>query len=99
MQQAGGVLKNLFQSLGIEGRLAGFKVVEYWPEIVGPVLAPRSTVKNFEAGRLTIEVVGASATQELLMMKSVLLQAFAERSGPGLVKEIQFVPSAKRTLE
>lgn len=93
MRAAGGVLRELLKHYGLEARLEGFKAAECWPELVGLAFASRTTVKNYENGRLIIEAHGAAVMQELLMMRSGLLRAFAEKHGAGLVKEIHFVPA------
>ena len=73
--------------------MRGFKAAAAWPELVGPALAARSTVLDFQEGRLVIEAGSAAVMQELGMRRAALLAEFEERFGPGLVREIAFVPA------
>ncbi|HVP39141.1 MAG TPA: DUF721 domain-containing protein [Candidatus Saccharimonadales bacterium] len=92
MKDAREVLQQLLRSLGLEERVRGFKAAEAWPELVGPALAARSAVLDFQDGRLRVEAGGAAVMQELSLRRADLLRAFEERYGPGLVREIVLVP-------
>ena len=73
--------------------MRGFKAAAAWPELVGPALAARSAVLDFQDGRLVIEAGSAVVMQELGMRRAALLAEFEAHFGPGLVREIVFVPA------
>ncbi|MBI5836376.1 MAG: DUF721 domain-containing protein [Candidatus Eisenbacteria bacterium] len=92
MKVASDALRGILKAYGLEERLLGFRAAASWPELVGPTLAARSSVLDFQDGRLTVEARGASVMQELGLRRADLVRAFAERHGPGLVREIVLVP-------
>jgi predicted nucleic acid-binding Zn ribbon protein len=93
VKDARDALQGILRSLGLEERVRGFKAAEAWPELVGPALAARSVALDFQDGRLVIEAGSAAVMQELVMRRAAILGAFEERFGPGLVREIVFVPA------
>jgi len=96
MKDARDALHQLLQGLGLEERVRGFAAAKAWDEIAGPALARVTRVADFQAGRLTVEARGAPVMQEVLMLRPKLVEAFAQRFGAGLVKEIQVVPGSGR---
>jgi predicted nucleic acid-binding Zn ribbon protein len=95
LKEARSIVGQVLRSLGLEHRVRGFQAGESWAEIVGPVLAARSSVVDFKDGKLTVEVLAAPAMVELQLRSEELLRGFAERHGDGLIREIRFVPGAR----
>jgi len=95
LKEARSILGQVLRSYGLEHRVRGFQAGESWAEIVGPVLASRSSVVDFKDGKLTVEVQASPAMVELTLRAEELLKAFAERHGAGLIREIRFVPGAR----
>ncbi len=96
MKEAREALRGILRAYGLEERLRGFRAAAAWPELVGPALSARSSVVDFQDGRLTVEARGASVMQELGLRRAELIRAFAERHGPGLVREIALIPGGGR---
>jgi hypothetical protein len=93
VKEAREALQSILKSLGLEERVRGFKAAAAWPEVAGSVLGSRSTVLDFEGGRLVVEAGSAVVMQELAMRRAELLREFEARFGPGLVREIMLVPA------
>jgi len=81
VQAAGGVLRELLKHFGLEARLEGFKAAECWPELVGPAFASRTSVKNYENGRLIIE-----PHHSVFCSSPHSLHVYATRTCPGAAK-------------
>jgi len=92
LKDARDALHGLLRSLGLEERVRGFQAAASWPELVGPALAAHTRVLDFRDGRLVVEAGSAAVMQELALRRAGLLQAFGERFGPALVREIVLVP-------
>lgn len=94
LKEARTLVGQVLRAFGLERRVLGFQAGASWAEIVGPALAARSEVVDYQDGKLTVEVQGASAKMELTLRSGELLKAFAKIHGEGLIQEIRFVPGA-----
>ncbi len=73
------------------------RILQNWPEIVGPELAKRSTPDRFEKGTVWVSVRGSAWAQELRMLEPTILAKIAEYSGdPNLVQDLRFGVRAPR---
>ena len=96
MKDAREALHQLLQGLGLEERVRGFAAAQSWAEIAGPAIARVTAVVDFQGGRLTVEARGATVMQEVQMLRPRLIEAFAKKYGPDLVRDIHVVPGAGR---
>jgi predicted nucleic acid-binding Zn ribbon protein len=69
--------------------------MQSWEEIVGKVVSGRSSPEKFEAGLLTVKVVGAVWAQELRMKKEIILEKLNEKAGEKVFADIRFVVCAR----
>jgi hypothetical protein len=52
----GAVLPSVLRDLGLQKRFSERKLVERWPDVVGPELARRARAMRFERGTLFVHV-------------------------------------------
>ncbi len=90
LRPTGEILESVLANLGLAGRLREREALALWPEIVGPEIARRSKALRIRDGVLCIRMDSAAWSQELLFLKTKILERFDEVFGPGLVKEIRF---------
>ena len=80
------------------------RIVRNWAEIVGPLLAEKSSPSRFDRGTLWVSVQSSEWAQELRMMKRTILAKLAQASGdPELFKDVRFgtrpIPEEEPTPE
>jgi predicted nucleic acid-binding Zn ribbon protein len=67
------------------------RVFRKWPEIVGELLAQKSTPERYHRGVVWVAVSGSSWAQELRMQRGIILKRLRELSGePELFTSIRF---------
>jgi predicted nucleic acid-binding Zn ribbon protein len=64
------------------------KIKLNWPELVGKVIANRTDEINIRQQKLYLKVSSASLRQELIMMKSTLIENVNTYAGKKLINEI-----------
>jgi predicted nucleic acid-binding Zn ribbon protein len=69
----GNVLENLTQDLGWKPALAKSEVLVAWPELVGPVIAARTTAVGIEEATLTVACESTAWATQLRLMSSEVL--------------------------
>jgi predicted nucleic acid-binding Zn ribbon protein len=91
VEAVGGVLGRVLDELGLGRQLAGWKVVEAWPALVGPRVARHTRAVAFRDGTLQVEVEGSAWMQELGYLKRDLVAAIHRELGAADVRDIRFV--------
>lgn len=67
------------------------RVLRQWPEIVGPLLAQKSSPDKYDHGTVWVAVSGSAWAQELRMIKGQILSKLAKAGGePGLFTDVRF---------
>ncbi|HKK71238.1 MAG TPA: DUF721 domain-containing protein [Candidatus Krumholzibacteria bacterium] len=66
------------------------QALESWKDVVGPEIARHSRAEAIHDGVLRVRVESSVWAQELVLLRSQILKGFAERLGPGEVREIRF---------
>jgi len=64
------------------------KIKINWPELVGKVIANRTDEINIRQQKLYLKVSSASLRQELIMMKSTLIENVNTYAGKKIINEI-----------
>lgn len=75
-------------AMKIESKLKEVSVVESWSEIVGKVIASKTTSLFFKNGRLYVTLKSSVIRNELLMIRESLRIKINERAGEEIVKEL-----------
>jgi len=89
-QAIGNVFARLFRDLGIEKAIQQNMAVTRWPEIVGGRIAEISNARKIENGVLFIEVSSPVWRNELVFMKSNLINSVNQALAKNIVKDIKF---------
>ena len=66
------------------------RALECWPEVVGEEIARHTRAVSIHDGVLRVQVESSVWAQELVLLRSRILEGFAQRLGPGEVREIRF---------
>jgi len=83
-------LDQLFRDLGFETKVSQVRIVNKWPELVGPTIARISHAERVTDGILYIKVRSMSWRTELLFQKKNILERIENEMGKGVIKDIRF---------
>jgi predicted nucleic acid-binding Zn ribbon protein len=83
-------LPQVLQQMNLGERLREGRIMDLWPEVVGPTVAERSRPVKCHDGVLTVAVSSSVWLQQLTMMRQEIVRLFAERIGKGAITEIDF---------
>jgi predicted nucleic acid-binding Zn ribbon protein len=89
-QSIGNVFTQLFQDLGIDKAIQQNMAVSRWAEIVGERIAQISEAERIENGVLIVKVSSPVWRNELVFMKSNLINSVNEALAKTVVKDIKF---------
>ncbi len=89
-QVIGNVFTQLFHDLGINKTIQQNMAVSRWSEIVGERIAQISEAERIENGVLHIKVSSPVWRNELVFMKSNLINSVNEKLAKNVVKDIKF---------
>ena len=89
-QIIGNVFTQLFQDLGIDKAIQQNMAVSRWAEIVGERIAQISEAERIEKGVLYVKVSSPVWRNELVFMKSNLINTVNEALAKTIVKDIKF---------
>jgi hypothetical protein len=80
----------VLQQMNLGERLREGRIMDLWPEVVGPTVAERSRPVKCRDGVLTVAVSSSVWLQQLTMMRQEIVRLFGERIGKGAITEIKF---------
>jgi len=89
-QVIGNVFTQLFRDLGIEKAIQQNMAVSRWAEIVGERIAQISEAERIENGVLVVKVSSPVWRNELVFMKTSLINSVNEALAKTVVKDIKF---------
>ncbi len=89
-QVIGNVFTQLFRDLGIDNAIQQNMAVTRWAEIVGERIAEISEAERIESGVLFVKVSSPVWRNELVFMKSNLINSVNEALAKTVVKDIKF---------
>ena len=92
------VIGSVVSSIGIKASYEGVKVIDAWPEIVGPDIAARATADRVADGVLYVCVEKDVWRQQLHMQREVILRKIHALPFGRSIKEIRLV-GAKKGLD
>ncbi len=88
------LVENLLVKYGLSSVTAQIRLRRRWKEVVGPLLAAKSSPSAFRNGLLTVSVRTHAWVQELQLRKPLLIERIDAVLGPGLVRDIRFAARA-----
>jgi len=89
-EKIGNVFTQLFSDLGIDKAIQQNMAVAQWSEIVGERIAEISEAERIEKGVLFVKVNSPVWRNELVFMKSSLINSVNEALAKNIVKDIKF---------
>ena len=89
-KRLGDVLQSLLTSLGIQGKLQRYEVLDRWAEIVGSQIAQVTTADHIEGDKLFVKVTRSTWRNELLFLKKDLIDKINAAMKQELIKDIIF---------
>ncbi len=84
----GKLVERIISAFGLHDKFHGWKIVNQWPEIVGPDIARHSRALRYSDGTLTIVVEKDVWRQELEMQREQILRQIRRVPGGDVVKRI-----------
>jgi hypothetical protein len=78
------------RGLNLDQRMREGKAMALWPDVVGEVTAARTKPLYVNRGTMVVLVASSAWANQLNLLKPKLLQALAERCGPGVIKDIRW---------
>ncbi len=87
----GGAIRDLFESLGISGRIREYDAVVRWNEVVGEQIARVTEAVKIDKGVLVVRVHNGPWRNELTLLKDDVIEKINAALGEKVVKEIRFV--------
>lgn len=92
------ILRSVLAARGIDKRLAAYRWVTHWEEIVGPGIARRTRPRALKGGLLTVEVTDSAWAQELHFRRDVIMSRLGRFvDNDELVRDIRFVVKGRET--
>jgi predicted nucleic acid-binding Zn ribbon protein len=91
LRTIGDLLPELLGRYGLAERLAGWRAVQEWAEIVGERVAKHTRAISFEDGVILVEVEGSAWLHELGFLKPQLLRQLNRHLGARSVRGLKFV--------
>ena len=99
MKAAGEVLTGILEGLNLGPRIAGWKAVAAWEDVIGADAAGRTKTVRFEHGRLVVEVDSSARMAQLGYEKPALLDKLNARAGEEVVRDLAFVMAGRSARE
>ncbi|MCF0235450.1 MAG: DUF721 domain-containing protein [Bacteroidaceae bacterium] len=90
-EQIDQTLRLFLRESGLETPLRQFRVVQDWPSIVGPQIAPHTTALKVENQTLLVRVHAPTLRTQLNLMKANLIGQINAAAQAHLIFDIKFV--------
>lgn len=91
MKKVGKMLKDAIGRDEVLRAARAHSALRSWPQVVGSVLASRSTPDRYERGTVWVAVQGSAWAQELRMMKPMILERLSALADEkGLFTDVRF---------
>ncbi|EDM34364.1 hypothetical protein PBAL39_08756 [Pedobacter sp. BAL39] len=81
----------LLNTYKLKGKFDETSIILLWPELMGKAIANRTTQIYISQGKLFVRLESAVIKNELLMVRTGIIQKLNERAGSEVVKEIVFL--------
>ncbi len=89
--KVGSLIDKVMSDLGLASTLAGWKVLQHWPEIVGETIARVTRPVRYEDHTLLISVPDAVWRQQLSLQIELILDKIHDTPGGRTVRKIRFI--------
>ena len=83
-----GKLLNVYK---LKGRFDETSVINFWPELMGKAVANRTTQIYITQKKLFVRIESSVVKNELLMVRTGIIQKINERAGTEVIADIVFL--------
>lgn len=90
-ERAGAAVEALLKELGLWKAYREFRVLDYWADAAGEIIARVTTPESIQHGRLYVAVENSAWRNELTFYKRDIIERLNERAEEDVVKDIIFV--------
>ena len=87
----GDVIRKMLGEYHIDKKFEQSDLISSWPEIVGNLIASKTTKLFIKDKTLFVELSSSALKQELIMSKSVIMEKIEEHMGQKVVNSIAFL--------
>ncbi|MCI2424713.1 DUF721 domain-containing protein [Candidatus Acetothermia bacterium] len=77
---------------GLGTALSILKIIEYWPQLISPLLTSLTRISSFKNNLLTIEVASPVISQELSLISTQIIERLNYLIPAHQIKEIRLIP-------
>jgi predicted nucleic acid-binding Zn ribbon protein len=88
LEPVGALLGSLLRRLGLDRRLAEWRAVEAWPQVVGPAIAAQTRAVAVRDGVLFVDVASNVWMQELGLLRENIAERLNAHLGATLVRKV-----------
>ncbi len=88
LQPVGGMIQQILRRLGLDQKLAEYRAVEAWAEVVGPAVAAQASATSIRDGVLFVDVTSNVWMQELGLLRESIIERMNARLGAPLVRKV-----------
>ena len=89
VQPLGDILKDYLRAMNIDKKLKEINMVKSWDEIVGKIIANATQNIYIKDGKLVVYMSSAIIRNELLLLKTPLLEKINQKAGEQLITNIE----------
>ena len=94
------LVEDLFKAHGLESKLVEHRLMQAWPQIVGPQIAAHAAPTEVRANTLRVVVDSSTWLHELTLLKPILIEKLRRSAGGAIVRDVLFTignpPAAAR---
>lgn len=89
-EHIGAILRIYLRQESIEGPLNEQRLINAWPEVLGPGMASYTTQLYIKNQTLYVHLTSAALRQELMMSRDMLVKSLNQRVGASVITNIIF---------
>ena len=89
-QKLGEVINEYLRALRLRQRVKEFEVIRYWEEILGKIVAEKTTRIYIKDRVLHVQIQSAVLKHELMMQQDLLIKTLNEKAGELVIDRIIF---------
>ena len=84
------LVEDLFKARGLESKLVEHRLMQAWPQIVGPQIAAHAAPTEVRANTLRVVVDSSTWLHELTLLKPILIEKLRRSTGGAIVRDVLF---------
>ena len=90
-EQVGAVVAQFLREQGLEKPLLEHRLVEAWPELMGPLVAKYTGKIEIKNGVLLVRITSAALRQELFIARQQLVEKLNQHVGADIISDIRLL--------